>query len=74
MFRIICDKRYNINAFTCSTHPHNTIMQFLSETGIIGTIFYFVSLLYILKSFSLSISWHSFGDITYGIILSPDIL
>ena len=34
------------------THPHNTIMQFLSETGIIGTIFYFVSLLYILKSFS----------------------
>ena len=55
MFRIICDKRYNINAFTCSTHPHNTIMQFLSETGIIGTIFYFVSLLYILKSFFINL-------------------
>ena len=51
MFRIICDKRYNVNAFTCSTHPHNTIMQFLSETGIIGTIFYFVGLIYIFKSF-----------------------
>ena len=55
MFRIICDKRYNINAFTCSTHPHNTIMQFLSETGIIGTIFYFASLIYILKSFFINL-------------------
>ena len=26
-------------------------MQFLSETGIIGTIFYFVGLIYIFKSF-----------------------
>lgn len=25
---------------TCSTHPHNTLMQFLSETGIIGSLFY----------------------------------
>ena len=51
MFRKICDKRYKINAFSCSTHPHNTVMQFLSETGIIGIIFYFACLIYILKSF-----------------------
>ena len=55
MFRIICNKRYNINAFTCSTHPHNTFMQFLSETGIIGTIFYVASLIYILKSFVINL-------------------
>ena len=51
MFRKICDKRYKINAFSCTTHPHNTVMQFLSETGIIGIIFYFACLIYILKSF-----------------------
>lgn len=51
MFRKICDKRYNINAFACSTHPHNTVMQLLSEIGIIGIIFYFTCLIYILKSF-----------------------
>ena len=51
MFRKICDKRYKINPFSCTTHPHNTVMQFLSETGIIGIIFYFACLIYILKSF-----------------------
>ena len=50
MFRKVCDERYNINPFSCSTHPHNTIMQFLSETGIIGIMFYLVSLTYILNS------------------------
>ena len=49
MFRKICDKRYNTNPFTCSTHPHNTIMQFLSETGIVDSILFFC-LIYILKS------------------------
>ena len=29
---------------SCSTHPHNTLMQFLSETGIAGTLFYFLFL------------------------------
>jgi O-antigen ligase len=29
----------------CSTHPHNVFMQFLSETGIVGSIFYIISFL-----------------------------
>ena len=41
----------------CSTHPHNTFMQFLSETGITGTIFYLIILVLlsfeILKNFYL---------------------
>jgi O-antigen ligase len=49
MFRKICDKRYNKNVFTCTTHPHNLIMQFLSETGIIGISFYFLSLFYVVR-------------------------
>tara|TARA_B100000900_G_scaffold416156_1_gene449584 strand:- start:4193 stop:5560 length:1368 start_codon:yes stop_codon:yes gene_type:complete len=41
----------------CSTHPHNTFMQFLSETGITGSIFYIAILVLlsfeILKNFYL---------------------
>ncbi len=33
---------------SCSTHPHNTFMQFLSETGIMGTLFYLIFLLFII--------------------------
>jgi O-antigen ligase len=55
MFRKVCDKRYKENIFTCTTHPHNTIMQFLSETGLVGTFFYLISLWYVLKYFSLYI-------------------
>ena len=29
----------------CTTHPHNILMQFLSETGIAGFIFYIISFL-----------------------------
>jgi O-antigen ligase len=48
MFRKICDKRYNVNEHSCTTHPHNLIMQFLSETGILGFLFYVLSLFYVL--------------------------
>lgn len=52
MFRKICEKRYSINEYSCTTHPHNIIMQFLSETGIIGFLFYIVSLCYVLLKLS----------------------
>jgi len=49
MFRKICtQKKYYVSQYSCSTHPHNLIMQFLAETGIIGLFFYFLSLFYIL--------------------------
>ena len=69
MFRIICDERYKINAFACSTHPHNTIMQFLSETGVIGTSFYVISLIYILSSFFINLK-KSTRDLNNNIIKS----
>ena len=41
MFRFKCsDEKYEIDKFSCSTHPHNFILQILSETGLIGFMFY----------------------------------
>ena len=55
-FRNFCkDNKYKISNFSCSSHPHNTYIQILSETGIIGFIFLslilFIYLYYILKHF-----------------------
>ena len=36
----------------CNTHPHNYLLQFLSELGIIGFLFYFIFFVYLLIGFS----------------------
>jgi O-antigen ligase len=39
-FRIYCsDEKYYVSELSCSTHPHNTYIQFLAETGFLGFIF-----------------------------------
>ena len=41
IFRHYCSKPENfVSENACSTHPHNILMQFLSETGLLGTFFY----------------------------------
>ncbi len=36
-FRFKCsEKKYFLNQYSCSTHPHNYFLQLLSETGIMG--------------------------------------
>lgn len=53
MFRFKCsDARYTVNQFSCSTHPHNYVLQILSETGLIGFIFWLVFYLTIFVIFS----------------------
>jgi O-antigen ligase len=48
MFRVICkDQQYEIGAIPCSTHPHNFYIQLLAETGIIGFLFLFSALVYV---------------------------
>ena len=51
MFRVKCvDKKYAIGISPCMSHPHNFYIQLLAETGIIGFLFLFCALLYVLYS------------------------
>jgi O-antigen ligase len=46
-FRNVCHKdKYKISELSCSTHPHNTYIQIISEIGIFG--FIFLALIFIL--------------------------
>ena len=39
-FRVLCkDDRYKVSEIGCATHPHNILMQFLSELGLVGFTF-----------------------------------
>tara|TARA_B110000027_G_C16105745_1_gene295197 strand:+ start:871 stop:2118 length:1248 start_codon:yes stop_codon:yes gene_type:complete len=49
MFRVICkNKKYATGITPCMTHPHNFYVQLLAETGIIGFLFLFSALSYVL--------------------------
>ncbi len=53
-FRNFCnEEKYKTHELSCSTHPHNTYVQLLSETGLIGFSFGLVLFLYFsFKSFN----------------------
>jgi O-antigen ligase len=48
-FRLECKKEIykNIGEFHCTTHPHNTYLQILSETGSIGFSFFLLFLIFL---------------------------
>ena len=39
---------YSIKAYSCSSHPHNSYFQLLSETGLFGFLFVFSIFLYVM--------------------------
>lgn len=51
-FRVLCkDEKYKVSEVSCATHPHNILMQFLAELGLVG--FSFLLIFHILLIFEL---------------------
>ena len=49
-FRLVCkEPKYEISEISCSTHPHHTYIQLLTEVGVIGFSFIVFIFFYFLK-------------------------
>lgn len=80
-FREKCkENKYNFSKLTCSTHPHNTPLQLLAETGIFGFLIYLTINLVIwynlIKSFLLKIIYKKiyFSNFQISLLISIAIL
>ncbi len=50
LFRQLCsENRFKHADNSCSTHPHNTYIQILAETGLVGLTFLIIAIIYLSK-------------------------
>ena len=75
-FRHHCrNVEYSSEVGMCSTHPHNIFMQLLSETGLIGVLFYLFGLSFvIIKLFSFYKKYTKFKYNDYFCVASIAII
>ncbi|WP_440649163.1 O-antigen ligase family protein, partial [Candidatus Pelagibacter sp. HIMB1521] len=74
-FRVICEDYNDINSLSlssrCSTHPHNTHLEILSEFGIVGYALFLALIFIVLKEFFLSYSPNNFSFfLIFSLLLS----
>ncbi len=77
-FRYYCRKvDYDPEIGVCSTHPHNILIQIISELGLIGFTFYIIAGLFVLKNFFISLynkkfdeDYLAFYSISLGLIIN----
>lgn len=77
-FRHYCRSvNYNPRTGICSTHPHNTLFQIISELGLIGLAFYIFAAIFVIIKFFQSIlkkryngNHISFYVITFGLVIN----
>jgi len=50
-FRNVCNDKENFVKNGCTTHPHNIVLQLLSETGLVGISFYFLIIFSLIVKF-----------------------
>jgi O-antigen ligase len=77
-FKDYCRKiEYDPEIGTCSTHPHNTLIQIVTELGLLGLTFYIIAAIFVLYTFFKSVikrkfnqNYLSFYSITVGLIIN----
>jgi len=67
-FRFLCDKEQFIyERIACATHPHNTYLELLSETGIVGFILVITPFLFLAYILTKNIFYRSLKN--YNVVL-----
>ncbi len=77
-FRFYCRSvNYDPDIGVCSTHPHNTLIQIISELGLLGLAFYLIAAIFVIIKFFKSIIKKNYNDvhlsfyvITFGLIIN----
>lgn len=74
-FRVKCKlEKFNSGPNSCSTHPHNIVLQFLSELGIVGLLFYILAFFYFLINFLKILYLNFVNEINFRQILYAPFL
>ena len=59
-FRVLCkDEKYKVSEVSCATHPHNILMQFLAELGLVGFSFLLIFYILIISELIKIIKYHN---------------